>query len=163
MKIFFLMVLSLSTFLIGCDRATLDGLNLKINADIKSDYDKKSETTNNDQSSETPSETTNNTPSEIAENLTKAVQETINTTKQEQSLQKVGENQPVEENKSKSDVDEPMPFKEITECSKAGITAKTNEIFYADNSNVKSIDSKNEKQVKAWKKIYSEVEKDCNK
>lgn len=157
MKIFFLMVLSLTTLLVGCDRATLDGLNLKVNADIKSGYDKKSETTSNDKSSETASETTDKTASEMTENPTKTVQKTMETKEEAQSTENVAENN------VKSDADEPMPFKEITECSKAGITAQTNEIFYANNSNVKSIDSKNEKQVKAWKKIYSEVEKDCNK
>lgn len=156
MKIFLLLVLSLSTFLVGCDRATLDGLNLKVNADIKSGYDKESETTSNDKSSETASETTDKTASEMTENPTKTVQKTIETKEETQSKENVAENN------VKNDADEPMPFKEITECSKAGITAKTNEIFYANNSNVKSIDSKNEKQVKAWKKIYSEVEKDCN-
>lgn len=158
MKIFFLMVLSLTTLLVGCDRATLDGLNLKVNADIKSGYDKESETTNNKKSSDTSLEITDKTPSEMAESFTKAVQKTIET-----KTEKVAENKPVAENNIKSDADEPMPFKEIAQCSKSGITAQTNEIFYADNSNVKSIDSKNEKQVKAWKKIYNQVEKDCNK
>ncbi|WP_017296068.1 hypothetical protein [Geminocystis herdmanii] len=163
MKIFFLMVFGLSTLLVGCDRATLDGLNLKVNADIKSGYDKESEEANKDQSSETSIEMTDKTPSEMAESLTKAVQKTIETKKETQSTEKVAENKPVSENNVKNDADEPMPFKEIAQCSKAGITAKTNEIFYADNSNVKSIDSKNEKQVKAWKKIYSQVEQECNK
>jgi hypothetical protein len=163
MKIFFLMVLSLSTFLLGCDRATLDGLNLKINADIESDYDKESETTNNDQSSETSAETTNNNPSDMAENVTEEEEKTMEAKQEEQTTENLGENQNVAENNINNEADAPMPFKEIAQCSKAGITAKTNEIFYADNSNVKSIDSKDEKQVKAWKKIYSEVEKDCNK
>lgn len=162
MKIFFLIALSLSTLLVGCDRATLDGLNLKVNADIKSGYDKESEEANNNKSSESSIETTDKTPAQMAENFTKAVQKTIETKIEDKSAEKVVENKPVAQNNIESDADEPMAFKEIAECSKAGITAKTNEIFYADNSQVKSIDSKNEKQVKAWKKIYSQVEKQCN-
>lgn len=163
MKKFFLLTFSLSIFLVGCDRATLDGLNLKVNADIKSGYDKESEEANNNKSSEGSIEMTDKTPAEMAENFTKAVQKTIETKIEDKSTEKVAENKPVAENNIKSDPDEPMAFKEIAECSKAGITAKTNEIFYADNSQVKSIDSKNEKQVKAWKKIYSQVEGECSK
>lgn len=162
MKIFFLIVLSLSTLLGGCDRATLDGLNLKINADLKSDYDKKSEEVNKNQSSDNAGENSEKTPAQMAENFTKAVKKTIETKIEEKPTDdKVTEDKPVAENNIKNDPDEPMPFKEIAECSKAGITAKTNEIFYANNSQVKSIDSKNEKQVKAWKKIYSQVEAEC--
>ena len=38
---------------------------------------------------------------------------------------------------------------------------KKNQAFYAKNSQVKSIDSKNKEQVKAWKKIYKEFEAKC--
>ncbi|MGI0482090.1 hypothetical protein ACN4EE_15055 [Geminocystis sp. CENA526] len=158
MKIFVLVMLSLSTLLVGCDRDALDGLNLKINADIKSSYDKEAEEIKKDQSSEK----TDKTPSEMVENLTKTVQKTIETKKEEISNSEVANKKSVGSSNTENDPDAPIPFKEITECSKAGITAKTNEIFYADNSHLKSIDSKNEQQLKQWKKIYSEVEKNCN-
>lgn len=158
MKIFVLLMLSLSTLLVGCDRDTLNGLNLKINADIKSSYDKEVEEIKKDQSSEK----TDNKASEMVENFTKTVQKTIETTKEDKSTPEVAKNKSTTISNTENDPDAPMAFKEITQCSKAGITAKTNEIFYADNSHLKSIDSKNEQQLKAWKKIYSEVEKECN-
>lgn len=153
MKIIVLMLLAMSTLMIGCDRQTLDGLNLKINGEINSNYDKEKTT-----SAEKVS-------TEVAEKEEKSSEEkTLESKSEEESTQEVVENnQQKEVNQVReNDPDQPMAFKEIGECSKAGITAKTNEIFYADNTQVKSIDSKNEKQLKAWKKIYNEVEKNCN-
>ncbi|MBL1210283.1 hypothetical protein [Geminocystis sp. GBBB08] len=155
MKIIIWMLLIISTFMVGCDanstqsvRQTLEGLNLKINAEIKSDYDKEKK---------------------ASEEIKKAEEESTSTSTEKAEVKSDNESQVVDqkasekvEDRTENDEDKPMAFKEITECSKAGITAKTNEIFYAENSQVKSIDSKNEKQLKAWKKIYGEVEKDCN-
>jgi hypothetical protein len=155
MKIIVSMLLIISTLTVGCDRQTLEGLNLKINAEVNSDYDKeKSASAENDS---TELRTGNKTEtSSVGKRLeSKSEKEStpeVAEKKQEKEINKVTENDP----------DEPMAFKEIRECSKAGITAKTNEIFYADNNQVKSIDSKNEKQLKVWKKIYSEVEENCN-
>jgi hypothetical protein len=153
MKIFVLMLLAISTLTVGCDRQTLDGLNLKINGEINSNYDKEKTTSEEKVSTE------------VAEKEEKSSEEKTleSKTEQESNQEVVGNNQQKEVNQiTENDPDQPMAFKEIGECSKAGITAKTNEIFYADNTQVKSIDSKNEKQVKAWKKIYNEVEKNCN-
>lgn len=150
MKIIVLMLLIISTLIVGCDRETLDGLNLKINTEVNSDYDKEKNT----------SAETNKT--EVVEKEETASEEKASESEQE-STQEVVENKEEKEVKiTENDPDQPMAFKEISECSKAGITAKTNEIFYADNPQVKSVDSKNDKQLKAWKKIYNEVEKNCN-
>ncbi|BAQ60588.1 hypothetical protein GM3708_994 [Geminocystis sp. NIES-3708] len=147
------MLLIISTLIVGCDRQTLDGLNLKINAEVNSEYDKDknlSEEENQTQVTE-KEEISSEEKTSTSESDKELTTEIVNN-KQEKEEEKITENDP----------DQPMAFKEINECSKAGITSKTNEIFYADNPQVKSIDSKNEKQVKAWKKIYNEVEKNCN-
>lgn len=163
-KIFAVLLLISSLMMVGCDRATLDGLNLKINTEVQSDYDdetnedennNQNENENNEaQSSESPSENNaTNATAEVEENQESASDTQTTETSETQSAQ---QNETAE-----NDPDAPMPFKEIPECSKSGITAKTNEIFYADNPQVKSIDSKNQKQVKEWERIYAQVEKEC--
>jgi FtsZ-interacting cell division protein ZipA len=156
MKIIVSMLLIISTLIVGCDRETLDGLNLKINTEVNSDYDKEKSTSAETNKTKVSTEVVEKeeTPSEekASESEQESTQEVVEN-KEEKEVNKITENDP----------DQPMSFKEISECSKAGITAKTNEIFYADNPQVKSIDSKNEKQLQAWKKIfYTEVEKNCN-
>lgn len=150
MKIIVSMLLIITTLIVGCDRETLDGLNLKINTEVNSDYDQEKSTSSETNKTKVSTEVVEKEekPSESEQESTQEVVEN----KEEKEVNKITENDP----------DQPMAFKEISKCSKAGITAKTNEIFYADNSQVKSIDSKNEKQLKAWKKIYTEVEKNCN-
>lgn len=165
-KIFAVLLLMSSVMMVGCDRATLDGLNLKINTEIKSDYNEQKNQNKEDQergnkenetseteSSQPPSE--NNATATIDKNQESASESQTKETAETQTAQ--------QNNTAENDPDAPMPFKEIPECSKAGITAKTNEIFYADNPQVKSIDSKNQKQVKEWKRIYAQVEQECNK
>lgn len=134
----------------GCDRTTLEGLNLKINADIKSGYD-------NDNASKEKSAPEN--PGEGETETTPRMSE-----REKEDIPTNLQNKPIVEvnNTKVSDPDAPMAFEDIPQCSKSGITAKTNEIFYANNGQVKSIDSKNEAQVKQWKKIYGEIEKNCN-
>ena len=140
MKNIAIIVLVLSSFITGCDRDTLQGLNLKINAEVKSDYE-----------NQTTPESNNNSSTEPQAN-----QEARSTS----SAPETAQPQPTKVSKE-PDPDTPMAFKEVTDCSESGIRAKTNEIFYANNSQVKSIDSKNEKQVKEWKKIYQKVEASC--
>lgn len=150
MKIIVLMSLIISTLIVGCDKQTLDGLNLKINAEVNSKYDQDKNSSaeeNQAQVEKTSSETKASTSESNQESNTKIVDNS-----QAKEEEKITQNE----------ADQPMAFKEISECSKSGITSKTNELFYADNPQVKSIDSKNEKQIKAWKKIYNEVEKSCN-
>ena len=142
MKNISLILLLLGTLTTGCDRDTLKGLNLKINAEVKSDYDGQAEVNQETQPTNNPTVVENNQPeSTTAETQaeTKLVRKTVT-----------------------DDPDAPLDFKAIQDCSKAGIKAKTNEIYYAENSQVKSIDSKNEKQVKQWKKIYAQVSQSCN-
>lgn len=142
MKNSVVLLLLFTTFITGCDRDTLSGLNLKINAEVKSDYEE--ETTATEGSSETQVETKSVTQAE-----TKSETEKSATTK-------------IINVRETDDPDAPLAFKEIQECSKAYITAKTNEKFYAKNSQLKSLDSKNEEQLKEWKQIYQEIEKGCN-
>ncbi|BAQ64764.1 hypothetical protein [Geminocystis sp. NIES-3709] len=160
MKIIFLVLFAMSGLLVGCDREALQGLNLKINTEVKSDYDKEDTEIEEveevkDNIGESSTETDNNISSEVDPNPLESKTEN-------NPSQSISENNTEVTNGIEKDPDEPMPFKEISNCSKSGITAKTNEIFYADNSHLKSIDSKDEKQMKIWKKIYSEVEKECN-
>jgi len=158
-KIFAVLLLISSLMIVGCDRATLDGLNLKINTEVQSDYDDEDNEDDNEnenegnesQSSQSPSE--NNATAQVEENQESASENQNSEASQPQSAQK--------NDTAENDPDAPMPFREIAECSKAGITAKTNEIFYADNPQVKSIDSKNQKQVKEWERIYAQVEQEC--
>lgn len=166
MKILFLFLLIVSTFLGGCDRNALDGLNLKINTEVKSDYDDdKNNQDNNDSQNETSDNNAHNNASEsssaVNDNKNNNATETTKKATMESANEPTTEKNANNVNGLEPDADQPMPFKEITQCSKAGITAKTNEIFYAENANVKSIDSKNEQQMKAWKKIYAQVEKEC--
>lgn len=142
MKNIALILLILSSVIAGCDRDTLKGLNLKINAEVKSDYDNEVTTKGgNNVSTETKIET-KKLPIEQASQSESKVKATPT--------------------KGTNDPDTPMAFNEISDCSEAGIRAKTNEIFYSDNPQVKSIDSKNKEQVKKWKTIYKEVENTCN-
>ncbi len=145
-KIFAVLLSISSLMMVGCDRNTLNGLNLKINGEINSSYDNEVKETQSSEES-------------VSQTKTKAqVKETVS----EESSAKVEKKESVKQvNQTENDPDAPMAFKEIAECSKAGITAKTNEIFYADNPQVKSIDSKNQKQVKEWERIYAEVEQKC--
>ncbi len=153
MKIIASMLLIISTFIVGCDREALDGLNLKINAEVNSNYDK--DKNSSPEKTNTEASTTKQENQSIDKSEVKSNNESSSAISDNQSSQKI-------DNVIENDVDKPMEFKEIKECSKAGITAKTNEIFYADNSQLKSIDSKNEKQLKQWKTIYTQVEKECN-
>ncbi|NCO78318.1 MAG: hypothetical protein GW795_04060 [Cyanobacteria bacterium] len=157
MKIIVSMLLIISTFVVGCDREALDGLNLKINAEVNSNYDKDKDKDKNSSPEKTNTEAsiTKQENQSIDKSEVKSNNESSSAISDNQSSQKV-------DNVIENDVDKPMEFKEIKECSKAGITAKTNEIFYADNSQLKSIDSKNEKQLRQWKNIYAQVEKECN-
>ena len=123
----------------GCDRNTLSGLNLKINAEVKSDYEEKQTSAQKHNSTQVEAKKEIKTP-ELKTEATKKIVEVRET------------NNP----------DAPLAFNEIRQCSEADIIAKTNEKFYAKNAQLKSVDSKNKEQVKQWKKIYQQVEKSCN-
>ncbi|MBF2055638.1 MAG: hypothetical protein IGQ45_00150 [Cyanobacterium sp. T60_A2020_053] len=138
-----LLLLSLSSFiLISCDKEALDGLNIKINADIKSDYEKE-KATENSQSSEVTATSETKSPVENA--------------KTENNQNAITNNQT-----TMVDGDQPMPFKAIAECTPAGITVTTNEQFYA-NSGVKSVNSKNSEELKKWQELYNKIEAECKK
>lgn len=134
-----ILILSILSFaLIGCDRDTLDGLNLKINADIRSDYEKEQQTTDN------PSNPSNNT-SENTNNPTSNTNSNPNTTT----------------GTVVNDPDSAMPFNPIANCSPSDITRRANEEFYSSRGQVKSIDSKNQEEVNAWKEIHNRIEAQC--
>ncbi len=144
MKITILILSFLSFALVGCDRETLEGLNIKINADINSDYknnneelktDSQSASSTNNDNSETPSSDSTNDSS----------------------------NSKIVTNNSVSDPDVPMPFRTIADCSPSGITMKTNETYYASRGQVKSINSKDVQELKEWKEMYGKFEAECNK
>lgn len=159
-KIFAVLLFISSFIMVGCDRATLDGLNLKINAEVQSDYDDETNEKKNNNENKNENKETKSSESSSENNAKAEVEKpesTVVTQKEETSKTPSAQ----ENNTAENDPDAPMPFKEIPECSKSGITAKTNEIFYADNPQVKSIDSKNQKQVKEWQRIYAQVEKEC--
>lgn len=170
-----------SVFLAGCDRQALEGLNLKINAEIKSGYEKGKETaspqtqqdsqtvspgnhnTNREVTGQTPQQQPDNTVTSQLKGNNKASDKTENTppSSPSPSQEATTESTEVQVKVKESDPDAPMPFKEIPECSPAGITAKTNEIFYARNPQIKSIDPKNPEQMKQWKEIYAQEAKKC--
>ncbi|AFZ47962.1 hypothetical protein Cyast_2009 [Cyanobacterium stanieri PCC 7202] len=132
-----ILILSILSFaLVGCDRDTLDGLNLRINADIRSDYDREEQTTDNPSNpSNNTSENSNNSTSNTNPNNTTST--VIN------------------------DSDSAMPFNPIANCSPSDITRRTNEEFYGSRGQVKSIDSKNQEEVNAWKEIHNRIEAEC--
>jgi len=49
----------------------------------------------------------------------------------------------------------------LKDCSEAGITAKTNELFYADNPDLESINSQDRQKVEEWKSIYHQIKSKC--
>lgn len=150
MKIILTAILLISSVLSGCDRQTLDGLNLKFKGELNSDYkNSQTETKNSSESQSTvPEKTTSE--QEKANNETHNTSETVSN-KEDKEVKET----------SNSDPDSPIPFKQVKECSDAGIIAETNKIFYAQNPNVKSINSKNEEQIKEWKLIKNEVKEKC--
>lgn len=155
-------LLVVSVFLVGCDRRALEGLNLKINAEIKSGYEKGKDTASPQpqQQSQTVSpgnngntEATSETPQQ-QDNVITSQPKGNNKTSSDKTDEAASPPSPspggfaeksesespqVQVKVKESDPDAPMPFKEIPECSPAGITAKTNEIFYARNPQIKSI------------------------
>ncbi|MGY6530977.1 MAG: hypothetical protein ACXITR_13720 [Cyanobacterium sp.] len=132
------LILSVLSFaLVGCDRNTLDGLNLRINADIRSDYDKQ------EQTSENPSNPINNS----SENTNNSSPTTPNNNPSSGSVV--------------NDADGGIPFKPIANCSPSDITKRANEEFYSSRGQVKSIDSKNQEEVSAWKEIHGRIEAEC--
>lgn len=146
MKIMIIAMVVISTFLGGCNRETLDGLNIKVKGELNSDYnDNKKENENSSKSTNT--ENTASPENELEEKN----QETPNIIK----------NQQVIEVKNNSNPDAPLPFYPIKDCSESGIVAETNKIFYAQNQNVKSIDSKNKEQMNKWKTIKNKVKNKC--
>lgn len=152
MKITLIVFAFLATFLTGCDKEMLKGLNIKFQGEVNTDYENEENNPNlspNQSNSNVPE----NTPSSEEKN------QNIEPEKNENFR-----NKPVREvnNQSNFDPDAPLPFYNLKDCSDAGITAKTNEIFYANNSNLKSIDSKNPQQVKEWKSIYNKINSKCN-
>lgn len=149
MKALFIALTIFSTLLTGCDRQTLDGLRLGFQADFKSDYeDKGNEPTSQTQPSQSsqPSQST-----QLSQSSQPASQ-------QEEKSQ----NQPVREVKSEPDPDQAPPFRPLEACSKGGIIAQANKIFYKKNPQVKSIDSKNKEQVNKWEQIHGQVEQKCS-
>lgn len=150
MRIALLLVILVSSLMTGCDRNTLQGLNLKFNGEIKSDYEENSDSNQN--------QTKYNTEIKPEQS-----QEPANNQSEPEIVPDTLKNKPIQQvnNTKDSDPDAPMAFKPISDCTKSGITAKTNEIFYSNNSQVKSIDSKDEKQLKAWQEIYNKVEASC--
>ena len=154
MKTIVLALLAVSTLITSCDRDTLNGLKVKIDAEVKSEYDEGSNSSETVTEKNTSVETQTTTKIETEESNSNQV------TAKEDKTESVVSNSTKKVSKE-SDPDAPMAFNKITDCSDAGIRAKTNEAFYAKNSQVKSIDSKNKEQVKAWKKIYKEFESKC--
>lgn len=159
MKIFFLLVVFVSSLTTSCDRNTLQGLNVKLNAEIKSDYENKENSAQTEYNTEVkpsnpqaPVNNNSNTES-LPDSLKNQAVQQVNNIKEN-----ITENIKTQ---TEPDPDEPIAFKPIAECSKSGITAKTNEVFYGNNPQVKSIDSKDEKQIKAWKEIYAKIEASC--
>lgn len=149
MKITLIVVAFLSTFLAGCDKEMLNGLNIKFQGEVSSDYQEGQQ--NN---SDSPSNSTETENKSFSEEKSDSI---------EPQKPEVFRNKPVREvnNQSNSDPDAPLPFYALKDCSDAGITAKTNEVFYAKNPNVKSINSKNQQQLKEWKSLYQEIKAQC--
>ena len=145
MKIITLVLLAISALITSCDRDTLSGLKVKVDAEVETGYD------NDKDSTKTVVETKQSVTTEVSDNRTIEIENKTEpvATKSTSKITK------------EPDPDQPMAFNQITNCSTAGIRAKTNEIFYSENSQVKSIDSKNKEQVKAWKKIYQKIEAQC--
>lgn len=127
----------LSLTLVGCDRDTLDGLNIRINADIQSDYEREQEATEN--------------PSNSSDNNVQNPQNNSND---------INSN-PNNGSGVVNDPDAPMPFSAIADCSPSSITQRTNEEFYSSRGQVKSIDSRNEQEMSAWKEIHGRIEAQC--
>ncbi len=163
MKKLVILLIITSTLLGGCNKELLDGLNLKFKGEFNSDYKEKTEQENQN-FSQSDRQTNNHTSDKIDDEVIP-----------ENSSEKVEENQPelfrkkpvTEVNNSSNqdstnDPDAPMAFKQLKECTEAGITAKTNEEFYSQNPNLKSIDSKNPQQLKAWKSLYQEIQQECD-
>jgi hypothetical protein len=150
MKIILIAIVIVSSILGGCDRQTLDGLNLKFKGELNSDYKNSQTETKNSSESQSNTEEKTSSKEEVANNETKNTSEVVSN-KEVKEVQET----------SNSNPDAPLPFKQVKECSDAGIIAETNKIFYAQNPNVKSINSKNEEQVKAWKLIKNEVKEKC--
>lgn len=149
MKALIIALTIFSTLLTGCDRQTLDGLRLRFEADVQSDYeDPESEPNSQSQSSQSsqPSESSESSESSEA------------ASEQEERSPK----QAVRQVKSGPDPDEAPPFNPLEACSKGGIIAQTNKIFYKNNPQVKSIDSKNKEQMKKWEQIQIQVQEDCS-
>jgi hypothetical protein len=142
MKIIIIAMVVISSFLVGCNRETLDGLNIKVKGELNSDYED-SKTGNQNSSKSTSPENENQ--------LEEKNNETPNIIK----------NQPVIEVNNNSNPDAPLPFYPIKDCSESGIVAETNKIFYAQNKNTKSIDSKNAEEIKKWKSIKNQVKNKC--
>ena len=143
MKALIITLTIFSTFLSACDRQTLEGLRLRFQADIKSDYDEEKETT-------TYPEKSNQTASQSEEKPEKWSDQPA------PEVQSSGEVQP-----ASADPDRPLPFRPLKPCSESGIVAQTNEIFYQRHPQLKSINSKNKQQMKEWKSIQTEVEQKC--
>ena len=152
MKITLIGIAFLATFLTACDKELLNGLNIKFQGEVNSNY-KDSERNNSDLSASQSNSTATENKSSSEENSNIIESEKPETFR----------NKPVREvnNQSNSDPDAPLPFYSLKDCSDAGITAKTNEVFYAKNPNLKSISSKNQQQVKEWKSIYQEIQNQC--
>ena len=85
-----------TTLIAGCDRYALSGLNLKINAEVKSDYEEKT--------------------TKITENYSPQVEE-----KKERETSRQSKIIKVRET---DDLDVPLAFKSIEECSEADIRSK---------------------------------------
>ena len=156
MKTIVLALLAISTLITSCDRDTLNGLKVKIDAEVKSEYDEGSNSSETVTEKNTSVETQTTTKVETEESNSNQV-----TAKEDKTETESVVSNSTKKVSKESDPDAPMAFNKITDCSDAGIRAKTNEAFYAKNSQVKSIDSKNKEQVKAWKKIYKKFEAKC--
>jgi hypothetical protein len=159
MKPIFLALILVTSVLGGCDRETLQGLNIKFQGEVNTDYDsssdgeaQKSEVGGN----ESNPTTRDNSPSPSEKIKNQPVKEVKRESQLDSEPKSVSEQPTLQ-----PDSDQPIAFKPMENCSPSGITAKTNEIYYSKNSQVKSIDSKNEKEMSEWKKIYAEVEAKC--
>lgn len=156
MKNIVVLLLIASSLLVGCDRDTLNGLNVKVQGELNTDYkdqeDEEVKSENQNNSSSSNSKVTENNPSSQPES--KNV---------EDKTPEAFENKPVKEVKNESNVDPdaPLAFLPQKDCSEAGIRKKTNKAFYSKNEQVKSIDSKNKEQVKEWKSIYNQMKEKC--
>jgi hypothetical protein len=143
MKSLLLILSACATLLIGCDRQTLDGLRLNFQAQVKSNYDQSQPSQQNQSDTSKPS--TQAAPPQESNEVNPVARDA----------------QPSSAVQSSADPDAAAPFNPLDSCSTGGMVAQTNEQFYKQHPELKSIDSKDKQLVKAWKTIHAQVKEKC--